>query len=134
MKEMNIIAIFSPDQTKLLMCKRRKAPYKGLLNLIGGKLEPGESSMDAAYRELWEETSITNSDISLTHLMDFIYYLSDIKLEVYYGILQKNVPVHGDENELLWVDADQDFFNMECYAGKGNIGHVIEQIKISAAK
>mgnify|MGYP002509000193 CR=1 FL=1 len=48
-------------------------PYKGLINFVGGKIEPNENGEDAAYRELLEETGITRSDISLVHLMDFTY-------------------------------------------------------------
>jgi 8-oxo-dGTP diphosphatase len=57
------------------MCRRKKNPYKDLLNFVGGKIEPGEDHMDAAYRELWEETAIRKSDIRLTHVMDLSYAL-----------------------------------------------------------
>ncbi len=47
--------------------------------------------MHAAYRELQEETGITNNDITLTHIMDFEYKMSDMELEVYTGKLNKEV-------------------------------------------
>ncbi len=59
MKGYNIIAVYSADQKTLLMCRRFHDPYMGLLNFVGGKIEPDEDGMDAAYRELWEETGIT---------------------------------------------------------------------------
>lgn len=102
MKGYNIIAVYSADQKTLLMCRRLHDPYKGLLNFVGGKIEPGEDGMDAAYRELWEETGITRGDIVLTHLMDMTYYLDDCYVEAYAGRLNQEVAVHGDENELLW--------------------------------
>ncbi|ENL4422339.1 NUDIX domain-containing protein [Bacillus cereus] len=46
-------------------------PYKGLSNLVGGKIENGESGIEAAYREILEETNISKEDIILYHLMDF---------------------------------------------------------------
>ena len=63
MQGYNLIAVLSPDGSHMLMCRRRKAPYQGLLNLVGGKIEPGESDGDAAYRELQEETAITAKDM-----------------------------------------------------------------------
>lgn len=71
MRGYNVIAVFSPDRTKILMCRRVKDPYKGLYNMVGGKIESGEDGYTAAYRELFEETGITNDDIRITHLMTF---------------------------------------------------------------
>lgn len=128
---LNCIAVFNKDCSKLLMCVRRKEPYKGLSNLVGGKVEPGEDGMDAAYRELYEETTITRDDIKLTHLLDFVYRLDDTTVEVYVGRLNKDVEVAGDENELYWSEPDCDFFDMTRYAGEGNIGHMMEHIKMA---
>jgi len=128
MQGLNVIWVFSPAADKVLMCKRRKEPYIGLYNLVGGKIEPGEDGLAAAYRELREETGI--SDIKLVHLMDFTYYLDgSCRLEVYAGRLAEPVDVHGDENELAWIDLREDFFDMRRFAGEGNIGHIFEIVK-----
>jgi len=135
---LNVIWVFNPTADKVLMCKRHKEPYKGLLNLVGGKIEQDENGLDAAYRELQEETGIT--DISLAHLMDFTYYtheeathfLTDrVRVEVYFGTLNKDTPVHGDEKELVWIDLNENLFDMSRFAGEGNIGHIYEIIKQS---
>jgi len=42
MKKLNVVAVYSNDGQKLLMCKRLKDPYKGKFNLVGGKLESNE--------------------------------------------------------------------------------------------
>jgi 8-oxo-dGTP diphosphatase len=128
MQGLNVIWVFNPTVDKVLMCKRRKEPYKGLYNLVGGKIESGEDGLAAAYRELKEETNIT--DIKLVHLMDCIYFLADsCHLEVYVGKLEQEVIVHGDEKELVWIDICEDFFDMTRFAGEGNIGHILEIIK-----
>ena len=129
MKGYNIIAVFNETADQWLMCKRKKNPYKGLSNLVGGKIEPGEEGLAAAYRELWEETGITKEQIELFHLADFNYYFSDLYLEVYVGRVTQPVEVVGDENDLYWSDLDCDFFDMSKYAGEGNIGHILAEIK-----
>jgi 8-oxo-dGTP diphosphatase len=132
MQGLNVIWVFNPTVDKVLMCKRLKEPYKGLYNLVGGKIELDEDNLSAAYRELYEETNITSNDIKLVHLMDFIYFLSDsCRVEVYVGTLTREVSVHGDENELVWLDLTEDFFDITKFAGEGNIGHIYEIIKIN---
>ena len=123
--------VYSRDAERLLMCKRLKDPYKGLYNLVGGKIEPNEDGLAAAYRELLEETGITGEDIALHHLMDFTYYNQNCYVEVYAGRLKRDVQAYGDENELFWSDLDHNFFDMALYAGEGNIGHMLEQVKLS---
>lgn len=129
MKNYNVIAVFDETGERLLLCRRRKDPYKGLSNLVGGKIETGEDGLEAAYRELWEETSITREDIVLTHLMDFIYHVSGCRLEVYVGRLRRHVEVAGDENELYWSGLDENYFDIGRYAGEGNIGHILEEVR-----
>lgn len=129
MKKYNLIAVFNMTADKWLMCKRKKPPYKGLTNLVGGKVEPGESGIDAAYRELEEETTITKEDIRLLHLMDFTYYTENCCIEVYVGTLNKNVEVRGVENKLFWSELNNDFSDESEYAGNGNISHIMRVIQ-----
>ena len=129
MKRMNIIAVIDHTGEKILMCKRRKNPYIGLFNLVGGKIEPGEESERAACRELREETGITEKEISLLHFCDFTYYTFDIRLEVWFGRLSAPFEVHGEENELRWMSLDENFFDMTRFAGEGNIGHIVEELR-----
>lgn len=126
----NLIVVFNETANKILMCKRKRNPYKGLSNFVGGKIEENENGLDAAYRELEEETSITKNDIVLSHLMDFTYYLGDCYLEVYVGRLNKEIAVSGDENELYWSTLDHNFFDVRQYAGEGNIGHILMYVEI----
>lgn len=130
MKKLNVIMVFNKDKDKILMCERKKDPYKGKLNLVGGKVEENEDELHAAYRELEEETGITKDDIVITRVMDFEYKLSDMELELFAGALNKNIKVVEEINKLVWVDTKEDFFNLEKYAGEGNIGHMLKQVEI----
>ena len=66
--------------------------------------------------------------------MNIEYITFNKSLEVYYGILNKDVDLVEEVNELEWVDIEDDFFNTDKYAGEGNIGHIIEEIKIDLNK
>ena len=130
MKKLNVIMVYNKQEDKILMCKREKEPYKGKLNLVGGKVEQDEDELHAAYRELREETGITNKDITLTHIMNFQYKMQDMELEVYAGKLNKNVDLIEELNKLYWIDKNENFFDLEKYAGEGNIGHMVQQVEI----
>ena len=134
MKKYNVIVIFNKELDKTLMCKRTKEPYMGMYNLVGGKIEKENDGLNEAYRELEEETNIKKDDVGLIHFMNLTYVKWNKEIEVYYGILNKKVTLIEEVNKLEWVDINEDFFNMNKYAGEGNIGHIIEEIKIDLLK
>lgn len=129
MKRYNIVMLVDAAGEKVLMCRRVKPPYQGLYNLVGGKAEPGENGLHAAYRELREETGVTAADATLHHLATFAYPtggagLPAYELEAYVGRLRRDVPVSGEENPLVWLPLTENFFDMDRFAGEGSIGHV----------
>ena len=102
----------------------------GMYNLVGGKIEKEDDGLNEAYRELSEETNIQKSDVDLVCFMNLSYIKWNKELEVYYGILNKDVTLIEEVNKLEWVPIDDNFFDMNKYAGEGNICHIIEEIKI----
>ena len=130
MKKMNVIVVFDNKFENTLMCKRTKEPYMGMYNLVGGKIEKENDGLNEAYRELEEETNIKKNDIDLIHFMKLTYTKWNKELEVYYGILKNEVELIEEVNKLEWVSVNDNFFDMNRYAGEGNIGHIIEEIKI----
>ena len=130
MKKMNVIVVFDNKLENTLMCKRTKEPYMGMYNLVGGKIEKENDGLNEAYRELEEETNIKKNDIDLIHFMKLTYTKWNKELEVYYGILKNEVELIEEVNKLEWISVNDNFFDMNRYAGEGNIGHIIEEIKI----
>lgn len=128
MKRMNVIAVFDKNFEKILMCKRTKEPYMGMYNLVGGKIEKDNDGLNEAYWELEEETKIKKEDL------DLIYVKWDKELEVYYGKLNKDVELVEEVNKIEWINIDDNFSDMNKYAGEGNIGHIIEEIKIDMSE
>lgn len=130
MKKLNLIVIFNASLDKVLFCVRAKEPYKGLYNFVGGKVEENESNDDAVYRELFEETGISNKDVELDHFMDLNYFKYQNNLQVYYGILNHEVNLIEEKNKLEWLTINDEMLNNSKFAGNYNIPHIIRQIKI----
>lgn len=134
MKKYNIVVVFDQDYQNVLMCLRRKSPFIGLYNFVGGKIKDDETSEQAAYRELYEETHIRYQNIHLKHVHDMIYYFEDMMLEVWVGKLCDSIEVYGDENELVWISLNDNFFDIKRFAGYGNIGHILYSIDLNKEK
>ena len=130
MKAYNVILVYSPDMSRILMVKRAKEPYKGLYNCPGGKLEAGESNLEGAYRELFEETGISQKDIELKPIAVTQYLLSNIELQFFAGRLFHEVTLTEEVNRLEWLSADEDLFDMTRFAGEGNLGHFAAQVRL----
>lgn len=131
MEKVNCIIVLNREKNRLLFCKRMNDPYKGLFNFVGGKIEKGEASLHAAYRELYEETGITDKDINLYPFMNFVWHFQQIRMEVYIGVLKSEVKLRSEKHPLYWLDMFEDFFDMKVFAGEGNIGHMIEILKMT---
>lgn len=128
--KVNISIVFNNDEDKVLMCFRENNPYKGMYNFVGGKKEKKETDLEGAYRELFEETGITKNDIHLTHLMNYNYLINDLELQIYVGKLNKEVKLVEEKNKLYWIETTENFFDLKKFAGEGNIGHMMEQVKL----
>ena len=130
MRKLNLIVVFDTNLEKVLFCIRAKEPYKGLYNFVGGKVENDETNDEAAYRELFEETGISNKDIVLDHFMDLNYFKYENNIQVYYGILKHEVTLVEEKNKLEWVTINDELLDNSKFAGNYNIPHIIRQIKI----
>ncbi|NLC64093.1 MAG: NUDIX domain-containing protein [Erysipelothrix sp.] len=127
MRVVNLIIVLNPDHSKVLMCYRQKDPYKGRYNFVGGKVENNEDHLQAAYRELYEESGITKKDIDIDLLMATRYPIDNLELQVYYGTLKYEVDLKEEINPLVWIDVNSNFANGD-FAGDGNIEHMMQCI------
>ncbi len=94
------------DNIKVLLIKRAYDPYKGFWAFPGGFIDPDETTLEAAKRELLEETGIIIDE--LTQLQTF----SDIDRDprgrvvsvIYYTFLNKPVDIKAgdDAKHVKW--------------------------------
>ena len=78
-----------------------------------------------------KELKLTKDDIELIHFMNMTYVKWGLDLEIYYGVLNKDVELVEEVNKLYWIDTNENFFDKEKFAGEGNIGHMLCQVNIN---
>ncbi len=76
-----------PHQGKVLLVRRANPPDPGRWGFPGGKIEPGESYMDAAIRELAEETTIRAEALRALDALDVIVREPDGALKFHYVLV-----------------------------------------------
>lgn len=123
----NLIVVLSASKSHVLMCLRQKEPYIEKYNFVGGKVLENETSLEGAYRELFEETNISSNDIDISPLFTTTYH-DGLILEVFSGIIEHTVEIIEEANPLEWIRLDNDFLN-DTYAGDGNVQHIIACVK-----
>lgn len=78
-----VAAIITNERGELLMCRRACNPAKGTLDIIGGFVDPGESTTAAMVREMQEETGIklNEEDFSFLFSLPNTYLYSGLEIK-----------------------------------------------------
>lgn len=99
--------------TEYLIQKRLKQPYFGFFGMVGGKVRWGETTLEAAARELKEETGLTGDleFIGLQHKLD--YSLENELLEDKFFLVVKATNLTGElienftDGQNAWMTFEQ---------------------------
>ena len=106
------VNIFLQRKNKVLMIKRsvQKIHAPGFIHPIGGKVEKGESPLQAVKRELIEESGLKAKNIHLKAVVveNSPYHKEEDWLIFHFtGDYTGGKTTKTDEGELLWIDKDK---------------------------
>ena len=88
MPEVAAVGAIAIRDGKLLLVRRGRPPSAGLWSVPGGKVEPGESELDAVRREVFEETGLRvevgplAGEVVRTGIGDVTYRIRDYLVDV----------------------------------------------------
>ena len=98
-------------EARALLVQRAKPPFQNIWTLPGGHIEAGERALEAAHRELLEETGITADLKGVAGVVDVILRRDDGALDrhyvlaVYYGHwLRGDAKAASDTRVVRWVE------------------------------
>lgn len=101
---------------EILLVRRSYPPGKGKWSLPGGVVEAGESIIEAARRELYEETGIVAEPVGILWVLNNVVYDQDGRVLYHYVIIdvlfnsetiKGDVAPGGDVSEVRWFNIDQ---------------------------
>lgn len=111
-----------PHNGKVLLVRRANPPDPGRWGFPGGKIEPGETYMDAAIRELAEETTIRAEALHAIDALDVIVREPDGVLKFHYVLVAvlcrflDGTPQAGDDvHDAGWFDPTQIAANPQIF-------------------
>lgn len=111
-----VAAVVLSEKGELLVVKRRDPPGEGLWAVPGGVIEPGERILDAAKRELEEETGLTGDPDGVLGLAEVIRRDEGGAVKWHYVIvlvgfgaqtLRGELKPGGDAADVSWVPVEE---------------------------
>ncbi len=94
---------------EMLVGKRGRNPCKGLLDLPGGFVDPGESLENALYRELHEELGLTLSDARYLGSGNNVYHYANVEYDTTDAFFEircdqrPEVTAMDDLDDVMWL-------------------------------
>ena len=117
---------------EVLLVKRDKEPNKGQWSIPGGKQMIGETTAEAAQRELLEETGVKVDQLLLVDVVDAIIPDVEGKIKYHYTLVdymgewQSGVSRPGDDaQEVRWVHLNE----LSSFALLGKTMNIIQKAK-----
>jgi 8-oxo-dGTP diphosphatase len=115
-------AVVRDSLGRILLIRRGTEPGRGLWSVPGGRVEPGETTAEAAVRETHEETGLRVVVEGLAGTVERagpngeVFVIDDHVASVAVDADPEAVRAGDDADEVRWVDADQ-LAELPCVEG-----------------
>ncbi len=129
-----VLLLVEDDKGRFLAQKRLKHPYYGFWGRMGGKIRWGETVLEAAARELMEETGLT-ADLEVRgeyHKMDYRKSDGSILEDKYFHVVHATHPrgtlqqkFDGGENH--WLTAEEMAAKEKVFASAIQVADLVRQ-------
>lgn len=102
------IRCFVIEENKVIVIQYKQGNRKaGYYDIPGGKIEDGESSMEAAIREMKEETKVDVIDIKHKGIMHIKYSDREYIFDIFFTNKYSGVPSETEENFSKWISIEE---------------------------
>lgn len=105
-KDIRVAAAVIIDGERILAAQRDHGELAGGWEFPGGKLEPGETALDACRREVKEELDVEVENLVPFVSLDYDYPSFHMHLDTFTCRIAAGTPVSGEHRELRWLDKD----------------------------
>ena len=93
---------------RFLACQRPAHKTRGLLwEFVGGKVEPGETRVQALIRECQEELAVTLEVGEIYMEVDHVYPDMTVHLVLFHATLGNQEPAMLEHNDIRWITPSQ---------------------------
>lgn len=103
-----VVAALIWDGEKFMICQRPPHKARGLLwEFVGGKVEPGETKVQALIRECREELAV---ELAVGDVfMDVIHEYPDltVHLTLFHAVIARGVPQKLEHNDIRWIPVSE---------------------------
>ena len=101
-------ALIWDENGRFMICQRPAHKTRGLLwEFVGGKVEPGETSLQALVRECREELDVTVSATSIFTEVIHEYPDITVHLTLFNAKISEGTPKLLEHNDIKWITPEE---------------------------
>lgn len=138
-KKYSVCVLLNGDGTKVLLTRKNRTAFAGMLNGVGGKIKEGEEPWEGGLREIKEETAIDRKDITRFSWLGILTIPEQCDLNAigmypelwfFTGIVEDESLARKPETEtepIAWYEIDENGHPISEYevAGDGDVEYFI---------
>lgn len=106
-KNVTVAAAVIVSDHRILAAQRDHGELAGGWEFPGGKVEPGETPIEACIREVKEEIDVTIADLKPFVSLEYEYPSFHMHLDTFTCTIAEGTPMVTEHRELRWLSANE---------------------------